>query len=74
MFLDALGRVAGTCVWGRFGIMVEQVTAHDCRVDEVFWACRHPVLAPDGRPVRRTDCEECALWAPASRFLPEVSS
>jgi hypothetical protein len=61
-----------TCEWGRFGLTVEQVSARESRVDDVFWACHHPVLAPHVKALRRAECETCPLWDPASRLSPEA--
>jgi hypothetical protein len=58
-----------TCEWGRFGVAVEKVGPSESRVDDVFWACHHPVRAPDIQSVKRGQCETCPLWDPAARLL-----
>jgi hypothetical protein len=63
-----LRRVPWTCEWGRFGVAVEQLSWIDSRVDDVFWACHHPVRLPELRVVSRHECESCPAWVPAPRL------
>jgi hypothetical protein len=74
MNLQTLRRVPWTCEWGRFGLTAEQLTSGESRVDGVFWACRHPGLAPDIKLIVRRECETCPVWAPAARLVPDVST
>jgi hypothetical protein len=69
MHVIALRRVPWTCEWGRFGVTAEIVNASETRVDDVFWACHNPALAPGPRPLARDECERCPMWVPAARFL-----
>lgn len=73
MNLVTLRHVPWTCEWGRFGVAVEQVRARQSRVDDVFWACHHPVLAPHVTALKCGECETCSLWNPASRYFAEAS-
>ena len=63
-----LRRVPWTCKWGRFGVAVEQLSSTDSRVDDVFWACHHPVRSPDIQSVSKRECETCPAWVPAARL------
>jgi hypothetical protein len=60
--------VPWTCEWGRFGVAVEQLARGESRVDDVFWACHHPVRASEVQCIKRGACEICPLWTPASRL------
>ena len=64
----SLRRVPWTCEWGRFGVAVEQLGKGDSRVDDVFWACHHPVRASEIQSIKRGACETCSHWKPASRL------
>ena len=61
-------RVPWTCDWGRFGVATEDLGAAGMSVDEVFWMCHHPRLAPQLRVARHGDCEQCPFWQEAARF------
>ena len=63
-----LRRVPWTCEWGRFGVAVEQLTATDSRIDDVFWACHNPARSTETRLVTRHECETCPAWVPAARL------
>ena len=63
-----LRRVPWTCEWGRFGVAIEPVTPTDSRVDDVFWACHHPVIAPHFKALACGECATCPLWHAASRL------
>jgi hypothetical protein len=56
-----------TCRWGRFGVIVDEITP-DTRIDDVFWGCDHPVHSQELRLMRRGECEHCPFWKLASRF------
>ncbi len=62
-----LRHVPWTCEWGRFGAAVEQLTSSESRVDDVFWVCHHPVIAPHVKVLTSRECRTCPLWNPASR-------
>jgi hypothetical protein len=68
MHPDHLRHVPWTCEWGRFGVAVEQVHPGESRVDDVFWACHHPAIAPDVKAVSSGECRACPMWNPASRY------
>lgn len=68
MNLRNLRRVPWTCEWGRFGVAVEQVTATDSRVDDVFWACHDLASSTPIRLVTRQECEACPHWTAAARL------
>ena len=42
------------------------------RVDDVFWVCHHPALAPHVKVLTCAECRTCPLWNPASRYLRDV--
>jgi hypothetical protein len=63
-----LRRVPWTCEWGRFGVAIEQTTATESRVDDVFWACHNPARSTEVQTVRRGECEACPHWVAASRL------
>ena len=67
-----LRHVPWTCEWGRFGAAVEQLTSSESRVDDVFWVCHHPVLAPHVKVLTSAECRTCPLWNPASRYSRDV--
>ena len=69
MDMVLMRRVPWTCEWGRFGVAAELLTATDSRVDDVFWACHHPVLAPSVKALACAECDRCPMWSPAARFL-----
>jgi hypothetical protein len=73
MNLITLRHAPWTCEWGRFGVTVDKVRARESRVDDVFWACRHPVLGPHVKALSCGECEACPLCGAASRFFPEAS-
>jgi len=58
---------ACTCEWGRFGVVIEQLESDRSRVDDVFWACHHPAIAPTARAVQSDECRCCPLWDLALR-------
>jgi hypothetical protein len=63
-----LRRVPWTCEWGRFGVAIEVLTPADSPVDDVFWACHHPVIAPHFKALTCGECSTCPLWHAASRL------
>jgi hypothetical protein len=68
MHPTSLRRVPWTCEWGRFGVAIESLTPTDSRVDDVFWACHHPVIAPRFTTLTCGECSTCPLWHAASRL------
>ena len=68
MHPGTLRRVPWTCEWGRFGVAIESITPTDSRVDDVFWACHHPVIAPHFKALTCGECRTCPLWHAASRL------
>jgi hypothetical protein len=69
-----LRHVPWTCEWGRFGVAVEQVTPQESQVDDVFWVCHHPAIAPGLKTVCSDECRTCPLWNSASRFSSSASA
>ena len=59
---------------GTFGAAVEQLTSSESRVDDVFWVCHHPVLAPHVKVLACAECRTCPLWNPASRYPARIPS
>ena len=67
-------RVPWTCEWGRFGVVTEDRGVAGTRVDDVFWACHHPALAPQLRLTARYECERCPFWVEAVRLRESESA
>ena len=68
MNASTLRRVPWTCQWGRSGVAVEQVSARESQVDDVFWVCHHPVTSPHFRMVDTSECRTCPVWKAADRL------
>jgi hypothetical protein len=64
----AIRRVPWTCEFGRFGVAIQDLGAGESRVDDVFWACHHPGLAPELRLMKRGECERCPYWIEAAHL------
>jgi hypothetical protein len=73
MNVATLRHVPWTCEWGRYGVAVQQVTSHESQVDDVFWVCHHPVIAPHLKALDCAECRTCPGWKPAARLL-EISA
>jgi hypothetical protein len=69
MNVATLRHVPWTCEWGRYGVAVQQVTPHESQVDDVFWVCHHPVIAPHLKALDCGECRTCPGWKPAARLL-----
>jgi hypothetical protein len=63
-----LRRVPWTCLWGRFGVAIEDLGGGRSRVDDVFWACHNPARGPDVQLTKRAACEQCPDWRQAAHF------
>ncbi len=61
-------RVPWTCEWGRFGVATEDLGPMGTRVDDVFWACHHPLRSPHLRMTARDECARCPCWELAARL------
>jgi hypothetical protein len=56
-----------TCAWGQFGgPSIVDVCSRDgeLRAGEASspWICLHPEVRPNGRHLRKGDCENCPFW------------
>ena len=71
MHSATLRHVPWTCEWGRFGVVESHRTA-DPRIDDVFWACHHPVIAPHLKVLACGECATCPLWIPTARLSSSV--
>lgn len=61
-------RVPWTCLWGRFGVAIEDGRPAGSEVDDVFWACHNPACGADLRLTRRAECEHCPYWEATARI------
>jgi hypothetical protein len=54
-------------------VAIEPLTTTDSRIDDVFWACHHPVLAPHLKSLACRECSTCPMWQPAARrVVPDL--
>jgi hypothetical protein len=49
-------------------VAIEQTSATESRVDDVFWACHNPARSTEVQTVRKSECTTCPDWAAASRL------
>ena len=67
MNASTLRRVPWTCQWGRSGVAVEQVSARESQVDDVFWVCHHPRMSPRLKMLDAGECRTCPVWLSSLR-------